>query len=392
MSAPIDPIQSDENLNDPRFYAPPWARKLSLPAAGQPQYTRSPSVDSADNATTEPHQQRDQSRMPTGVGGPNIPRVPKMPPRDEAFTGDLAIQALRRSLLHEPHGVPHPPIVIERERSFLWLGGFGFASLTAAIAAIWLTALSKTDVYPPTSNIGDRVSAVSGFTPTAHSNNNLNVTAARFVVKESQATANDAVLHGVSLNNSSGWETAFLSRLEDGRRLTAGTSLGCTPWNTPGRELGAVLAYAPVGYVGAMHAGISLHAANNAMVDPRVIRLEWAPKVEQPMSLSWVVVVPPVQPLEQSEIDRLIKRGHQLLQSGDIVPAGLMLRRAALAGSAQAALALGGTYDPEVLREIGALGFASNPALAREWYQKALELGASEAPQRLERLASSLSY
>ena len=50
---------------------------------------------------------------------------------------------------------------------------------------------------------------------------------------------------------------------------------------------------------------------------------------------------------------------------------------------------LGGTYDPEVLREIGVLGFAPNPAKAREWYQKALELGASEASRRLDRLAQA---
>ena len=62
------------------------------------------------------------------------------------------------------------------------------------------------------------------------------------------------------------------------------------------------------------------------------------------------------------EIGRLIKRGQQLLASGDIAPARLLLQRAANGGSAQAALILGGTYDPDVLREIGVLGFAPNPA------------------------------
>jgi hypothetical protein len=102
-----------------------------------------------------------------------------------------------------------------------------------------------------------------------------------------------------------------------------------------------------------------------------------------------VVAVPQRPKLDQDEIGRLIKRGQQLLAAGDIAPARLMLQRAAQGGSAEAALALGGTYDPDVLREIGVLGFAPNPAMAREWYQKALELGASEASRRLDRLAQA---
>ena len=30
-----------------------------------------------------------------------------------------------------------------------------------------------------------------------------------------------------------------------------------------------------------MHAAINLHAANNSVVDTRVVRLEWVPKAEQ---------------------------------------------------------------------------------------------------------------
>ncbi len=75
--------------------------------------------------------------------------------------------------------------------------------------------------------------------------------------------------------------------------------------------------------------------------------------------------------MDPEEIGRLIKRGQQLLQAGDIAPARLMLQRAATGGSGQAAFLLGGTYDPEVLRDLGVLGFAPNTNLAREWYQRA---------------------
>jgi TPR repeat protein len=87
----------------------------------------------------------------------------------------------------------------------------------------------------------------------------------------------------------------------------------------------------------------------------------------------------------------------------------LELERAALAGSASAALELGATYDPVILAAQG-----SRPPLAavrvmaedrkqsydertdadiekaRFWYQKARDLGSSEAQARLERLAKPL--
>jgi TPR repeat protein len=65
----------------------------------------------------------------------------------------------------------------------------------------------------------------------------------------------------------------------------------------------------------------------------------------------------------------------------------LALRRAANSGHAPAALALGMTFDPFFLAEQGVLGFAAEPAQARSWYERAAELGSSEAPRRLERLA-----
>jgi hypothetical protein len=144
-----------------------------------------------------------------------------------------------------------------------------------------------------------------------------------------------------------------------------------------------------------------LHAANNAVVDTRVVKLEWTSKKDQALTKAAppeaptqrpaapTAARPVVQPMDPEEIGRLIKRGQQLLQAGDIAPARLMLQRAAVGGSGQAAFLLGGTFDPEVLRDLGVLGFAPNPAMAREWYQRAAELGVTEARRRLDRLAQA---
>jgi len=57
-----------------------------------------------------------------------------------------------------------------------------------------------------------------------------------------------------------------------------------------------------------------------------------------------------------------------------------------LTQTAEAALALGATYDPLVLRQLKAYGFAPDAAMARSWYEKAAELGSPAAPRRLEML------
>ncbi|HEV3194320.1 MAG TPA: hypothetical protein VGY54_27650, partial [Polyangiaceae bacterium] len=67
----------------------------------------------------------------------------------------------------------------------------------------------------------------------------------------------------------------------------------------------------------------------------------------------------------------------------DIAAARLVLRRAAEAHSAQAALALGGMYDPNVLKSLGVQGVEPDVAEARSWYEKAREYGSAEATQRL---------
>jgi TPR repeat protein len=75
------------------------------------------------------------------------------------------------------------------------------------------------------------------------------------------------------------------------------------------------------------------------------------------------------------------------MASGDLAAARIVLRRAAEANNAEAALALAATYDPFVLRELKVYGFTGDAAIARTWYAIAAELGSSVAPQRLKILA-----
>lgn len=91
--------------------------------------------------------------------------------------------------------------------------------------------------------------------------------------------------------------------------------------------------------------------------------------------------------MEPAEADALLKRSEAFIAQGDIASARLFLQRAATGGSARAALALGGTFDPVVLRRLQVYGVPGDKGKARDWYEKARELGAAEASGRLEVLA-----
>jgi hypothetical protein len=98
----------------------------------------------------------------------------------------------------------------------------------------------------------------------------------------------------------------------------------------------------------------------------------------------------PLQQLDDEQIAAFIKAGREFIADRKISIARLV------AGSAPAALELGGTYDPITLEELGVAVkservesssmISPDIGLARAWYQKAKDLGSAEAPGRLEKL------
>jgi hypothetical protein len=91
--------------------------------------------------------------------------------------------------------------------------------------------------------------------------------------------------------------------------------------------------------------------------------------------------------LSARDIAILVERGRAFFEAGDLAAARLLFRRAANAGDAAAALAMGATYDPVVLADRLVRGLGADAEQARNWYEKARELGSPEGPRRLEMLA-----
>jgi TPR repeat protein len=61
----------------------------------------------------------------------------------------------------------------------------------------------------------------------------------------------------------------------------------------------------------------------------------------------------------------MLQRADDFIRSGDLSSARLLLQRAAEAGNVNAALALAGTYDPNVLKTLGFQEGAADIAMAR---------------------------
>jgi hypothetical protein len=95
-----------------------------------------------------------------------------------------------------------------------------------------------------------------------------------------------------------------------------------------------------------------------------------------------------VRTLDPDEVKFLIGQGEQFASAGDLVAARALFQRAAEAGDATAAMALGATYDPNVLAKLGAIGMHADVEKARSWYQKAESQGLAQATRQLEALAN----
>ena len=91
--------------------------------------------------------------------------------------------------------------------------------------------------------------------------------------------------------------------------------------------------------------------------------------------------------LDSETIRLLMERGKQLIYFGDVVSARLVFQRAAEAGDAAAAEAMGSTYDPIILAKFRISGLTADVDKARSWYEKAKLLGSTEAQSRLKLLA-----
>jgi hypothetical protein len=305
-----------------------------------------------------------------------VPRLVRQSPpvAPEEFTFRPPATNPRRQLSLDPELIPRPPIRLGRKPVVLWIGSLSFVCTLTAIIAFGVTLMT----------LWKQAGGISGVvTP-------LSPKAARLVVESQKGLTNEPLPLGVSVIDASGGEAVTVGGLAAGTKVLAGAPLGLTGWRVSAYDLDKAFAYAPKNFVGVMDAAIDLRSAGNRVMDSQVVRLEWIQKKEERLTRPLEPSKPPpvIQTLGPEEIATMLKRGEDFLKNGDIASARLLLKRAANVGNAKAALELGMTFDPVFLAERGVLGSAPDVVQARAWYERAMELGLTEASGRLEGLAS----
>lgn len=132
----------------------------------------------------------------------------------------------------------------------------------------------------------------------------------------------------------------------------------------------------PVALASASPSRDEIAAAYQSAIKTRVVAVE-------PVTRE---AAPAARRIDPDELAALLKRAKSLLAIGDITSARLLLERAADAQEADAALMLAGTYDPQVLGTQDMRSITPDPASARLWYQRAAQLGSSDARRRLSQI------
>lgn len=142
----------------------------------------------------------------------------------------------------------------------------------------------------------------------------------------------------------------------------------------------------------AVAAGPSQQEISALMKSARQIQADIRQPAPAPVVAAPAVVAPPpppaphVEKIDPGTLAGMMSRAKSLMAIGDITSARLLLQRAAEAQDANAAFMLGQTYDPAILGSQDIRSITPDPAIARNWYQTAAQLGSADAQQRLAQM------
>jgi hypothetical protein len=326
----------------------------------------------------------------TGADGFRSPPTPLKPDN-----GMLLIEGypVPRSL--DPTMVCRPSYPALRTRSWIrLLVRFGPAAVAAGVALLvvgsfpLLRTIAGHGLFDQTPTLGSTfVGQLLGKSSTRALVDQPRVPAPQLVVGHTSPRGQDeASPLGLALSAARAGAVVAIDGLATGSTLNVGRSAGSNAWRLTAGDLHNAAIRPPQKFVGAMDLAITLRLADDSVSDRKTLRLEWtAPITTATQTMEPNLVI---RNVDRDEIDILVKRGEDLIASGDIAAARLVLQRAAEGNDVGAALMLAGTYDPVALEKLGVQGLPADVAKARAWYERAKGLGSPEARRRLELLAS----
>jgi hypothetical protein len=168
--------------------------------------------------------------------------------------------------------------------------------------------------------------------------------------------------------------------LPEGVTFSSGRPYGETEWTLRPDEIGDLSFTLPATASGERSLNVELVAADGTTIASASTTLRIS---SDPIAVAKQVAE------DGPRIDELMAHGQKMIEVGYLAGARGYFRRAADAGSAEAAFALGTTYDPAFIKEIGAQGIKPDMAQARVWYEQAEKLGDKDAQAKLLELDGS---
>ena len=255
----------------------------------------------------------------------------------------------------------------------LWQSGVSFPGLSGAVIA-------EDEVQAPASQQASVV-ATPPIAKTTRVEPDIALTApVKLTAKPGEEVAFDVTLDTDEVLPAR--SVVAIRAMPEGASFSQGRPYGESEWSLRPDEIGDLRLRVPAGATGASDIHIDLVAADGTILTSAVTRLDIAPDPKQALIL---------RASESGRIDDLIAHGQKMIDVGYFAGARAYFKRAAEAGSGQAALLLGATYDQAFIDRIGAQGIKADPNEAATWYERAKQLGIEDGDAKLAELKGRLS-
>lgn len=200
-----------------------------------------------------------------------------------------------------------------------------------------------------------------------------------------------------------------LKGLPKDAKLSTGIDVGGGQWLLPPSRLKDLTVTAPTSAVGNYQLEVQLlkDDAQTSLSDPAPFSLNIAPTGSgarqiaptQPTpgaapsptgrpDVSRLAALPDEAPAPDTDFltQMLIRDGNKKMREGDIAAARRFYEQATLSGNPEAALAMGRSYDPTYFEKLNVKTGKPDPAVAFEWYKKALDGGLVTARVKIDAL------
>jgi len=198
--------------------------------------------------------------------------------------------------------------------------------------------------------------------------------------EEIVTTAGDQVNFAIAIDTAAplpARSAIAIRDLPDGAFFSKGRPFGAGEWSLRPDEIAGLTLRLPEHQTGASDLRVELVAADGAVLARTATRLDVAP----PPTAGLVV-----RSGEEDRVKDLMAHGQKMIDVGYFAGARAYYERAAEAGSGEAALAVGATYDPAFIAALGVQGIKPDPEAAQTWYARAGALGLVDHETKLEGL------